>query len=127
MNIEYLSGLTDYYLTAYESVFDFLANLSQKKLKIEDELFKTSIKLNREKYFGILRNEEHKKNIQKQILRSCEGALLEAHEPKLKFKSRTYESMLAIEMADFHKEYQMLLAEYRKLSHAIKTQCEDLG
>jgi hypothetical protein len=123
-NINNLSGLSDYYLTAYESVFDFLANLNQKKLRIEDELFKASIKLGRQKFAGIFKEADVREKFKKETYDSCKEHLFDLTDGRLKFKDRKFETLLLTDMRDFHHEYQLLLQKYKDLSTAVKRQTE---
>ena len=112
-------------MTAYESVFDFFSNLNQKKLKIDEEVFRASIKLNREKYFGAINEEALREKLKTDLIASCKDLLFDSNETKLKFQNRRYDSLLLHEMKDFHQEYQLLLFKFQELSSMVKKQCDE--
>ena len=105
-------------------MFDFLSGLNHKKLKIDEELFKASVKLGRQKLAGAVKESQVRDSVMKETFDACKEHLWESTEPRFKFTGRKFESLLLSEMKDFHQEYQNLLQKYQELSNTIKRKTE---
>lgn len=116
-----IEGMVDYYLTAYQSVFDFIETMSADKLKINKDVFNSYLAKN--EHLGVGVNEEKTKKIVSVLGDDAEAVrslLIHNLKDSLKFEKSTYKSLFITDIKDLHTEYQTVLANYAALSELIK-------
>lgn len=118
---ERINGVMDYYLTAYESVFDFIETLNADKLKISKEEFNAYLQnteLPAMAHSNTLSNTD--KHLLKADIINISPLLYENFKDNLKFEKSSYKSLFITDIKDLHNEYQTLLKNYMQLSDIIK-------
>lgn len=114
-----ITGLIDYYLTAYESVFDFIETLSEDQLNINKKLFN--------KYRGTEdqdNNDEEdvvpvNRTISEEDVDPIKSLLYHNSTEPMKFENSNFNTLLAADIGDLHSEYQLIIQKYKQLSEII--------
>ena len=116
-----INGMIDYYLTAYESVFDFFEKINFKKLKIEENDYNRFIdEKNKEYLIEVLDCEISNERNGKELFEKLDGIFYKDVKSNLKFEDIGFGSLFVADLQDLFKEYKMVLDNYKKMSRVVK-------
>lgn len=116
-----ITGLIDYYLTAYESVFDFIETLSADKLKISKEEYNAYLQKNDFSPLAVNTAKfDPEVRLSETDIEAMRALLIHNFRDSLKFEKSSYKSLFATDVKDLHTEYQFLVSKYAQLSDLMK-------
>ena len=115
-----INGMIDYYLTCYESVFDFFEKICWEKLKIEKEDYDSFISEKNREF--LIENLEGDRTVvlEEDLVEGLEGCFYGDLKGGLKFEDVSYNSLFVADLEDLFKEYKVVLENYKKMSNFVK-------